>query len=149
MRHLLFLSIIIFLFQLGHSQTYFTNTGNKPVTLAIAWKIQSESFTGLICKGWITVIPGGRINTEATGDIWFYKKGDKYKSGQKVLVGTGDFTIQNADMQYVKDQNPKYQWVYCVYLHSESFASIMNSLSKNKKETIIDVSSLRPFSTEN
>jgi len=109
----------------AHAQLCFNNRTNRPVSVAVGWISVTDSFSGFKTKGWYIVEPGETISTEfKVSDetvFFYYAKGEVDENG-KFLYWSGDFkllvsfledkfTIKNANMQYVEDNNFGYEWV--------------------------------------
>jgi hypothetical protein len=97
-----------------NSQLYIQNDTSKPIKIALGWYRQNENYNGYVTSGWLTVEPGYKIKTSLyfTSDkdhFYYYAKG--WEGNVGLLVGSGNFKIENADMKYVKDKNPNYKWV--------------------------------------
>lgn len=114
--------LLLFIYHGVFSQLIIQNNLTVPITFAIGWEeTGNPNWTGMETKGWYTLYPGQTIEPglyfSATDDhFFFYAKTlsgpfKEVTSGTKMLVHPTDaFDIKNCDMQYVKDQNPVYQW---------------------------------------
>lgn len=113
MRRLIFIVICVVGFK-ANSQLFIKNETSKPVSIAIGWHSDGDSFDGFVTKGWYNIEPGvtiapGLYFTSDNDHFFYYAKG--WSGNIQFLVSDDAFEIRNADMQYQKDKNPSYRWV--------------------------------------
>jgi hypothetical protein len=112
--------VFIFLTNQLYSQLSIKNGSSEPITVAIGWYSESEEYTGFVTKGWYNIEPGHTIDPGlyfTSNDDYFYyyafSKSWEWKGGgdYKLLIHSTDaFTIKNAHLDYVKNENSSYQW---------------------------------------
>ena len=103
----------------SNSQLSFTNSRNRPVYVAIAYSVKSDSYDGFYSKGWYKVEPG-ETKKILNGDLEYrYYYYYAYESGTDVVwEGTTSFLvhpqnafeIKNADKKYVIEEKSEYEW---------------------------------------
>ena len=120
MKSLIILVVTSLLFATtSTAQLYVKNNSDVPISIAIGWYQNGDSWSGFITKGWYNIEPGEKVGPllyfKSTEERFYYyaKSTDgklvwEGKSG--LLTSKQSFTIQNADKQYVKDRQPEYQW---------------------------------------
>lgn len=115
------LSLLLLCSSYCYSQLTVKNNTKVPIAFCIGWNEDNGSWAGLETKGWFTLYPGQSIEpglyfTAADAYFFFYVRTleavpKEVTSGTKLLVHPTDaFDIKNCDMEYVKTQNPVYQW---------------------------------------
>lgn len=101
------------------AQLYFRNNTNEPVYVSIAMYYTGGDYKYWGTKGWWTVEPGEKVNVSSgigfNDNIYYYASSTvsdkKYTGEYSFLVDPiDDFFIKNADKDYQKVQNPKYEW---------------------------------------
>lgn len=116
----LLLVLLFFASIVSKGQVYLQNNTDKPVKVAIAWYSSSSDFKGWYCAGWYTVDPGEKKELltalPLNPQLYYYAKstdGTKIYDGSTSLLAdtTNSFNIKNADMAYVKTDNPTYTWL--------------------------------------
>ncbi len=111
MKNLFLLLLACFLISNSNAQIHVTNNTDEPISVAIAYYSNSNSFKGYISAGWWKLIPG---ETKVLGS--FLKDGDntyyihahtsdyskKWGSEVQLAVNSVDaFKIENCDKPYV------------------------------------------------
>jgi uncharacterized membrane protein len=103
----------------GKSQLYLKNSTSKPIIVALGWHSESSDFNGYITKGWFTIEPNQTLNTglsfSSTNDHFYYyaiskDKSNDWSGDNKLLVGSNNFLIKNADMDYKKQEDKSFSW---------------------------------------
>ena len=119
MKNILLSFLLIFICQNLQSQIYFKNNYNKPVFVAVGYYRDWEEFKGWVTSGWFYVLPNEKKEVLSYNpmneNIYYYAE---TKGAEKVFEGdspllihpVSEFTIINADKDYVKDENPTYNW---------------------------------------
>lgn len=118
MKNLFFTVALFFLTNQLYSQLSIKNNSSEPISIAVGWYSEKEEFTGFITKGWYNIEPGHTIDPGlyfTSNDDYFYyyafSKTGEWKGDNKLLVHSTDaFNIENANLEYVKNQNSNYQW---------------------------------------
>jgi uncharacterized membrane protein len=104
------------------SQIYLENHTNEPVWVVLTMYYGKKNFKAWHSDGWYKVEPNEKkLISSAIGldsdFIYYYAhtsgKTKEYKGEQPFLVDpVNAFNIRNADLEYVKNENPKYEWRY-------------------------------------
>ncbi len=144
------LTIIIALFYslTAKSQVYIKNTGEKPISFAILYNENRPEFEGYVSVGWVKLVPGetytfdhdklheGR-NGNGSISLKYYIKGTKvtkvsaeeyiYEGKMDAWVLPGkNFSLLNADKEYVKKENTTAIKVTFTDLGGGGFLSVQN-----------------------
>lgn len=96
------------------AQLSFKNSTSKPISVAIGWYSEGNDYTGYVTKGWYSIEPGETINpglTFTSNDDFFFYYVKGFGGDNELLVADDAFEIKNANLQYVQDANPQYNWV--------------------------------------
>lgn len=122
MKNICLLAVLVFTLNTAHSQLKFRNNSTSPVIVAYAMKSNTKGDAAWYSHGWYSCDPNQTIKLAAAvgmnPNVYFYAKS---KDGKKVwngvnrdnsvrfLVSDNAFHIKNANMDYVKDENPEYR----------------------------------------
>lgn len=116
-----------------NAQLYFKNQSTKPVYVAYVMQNNDKSDKSWYSHGWYSVEPGDNVAiSSAIGwnqNIYFYAKshdgktvwdGTNRDGSVSFLVHPNDaFSIKNANLEYVKEENPAYQWLSFRHIYME------------------------------
>jgi uncharacterized membrane protein len=118
---ILILTFSTFTFKV-QAQIYLQNHTNEPVWVAITMFYGKKNFKAWNSAGWYKVEPREKKQISSAigldSDIIYYyaqtaNTVKEYKGEQQFLVNlTNGFNIRNADLPYVKTDNPTYEWRY-------------------------------------
>lgn len=101
------------------AQIYFNNKYTEPVWVCIGYYSDGNNFKGWVSKGWFKIEPN---ETKMVLDynplsryLYYYAQTQngikKFEGSQSFLVDPiNSFLIKNADMKYVKTNNPNFKW---------------------------------------
>jgi uncharacterized membrane protein len=97
---------------------FFENKTSRPIRLAFSYYQQTNTFKGWYSEGWWKMEPGEKIQVtggQLTQKYYYFfacnDKGEAWEGDSKILVHpTEAFKIQNANLEYVKEQHAAYQW---------------------------------------
>lgn len=106
--------LFVTLFTLSaYSQVKITNDTEEPITVAIAYYVNTRSYSGLVSRGWWNIIPGETITVGSflkDGDNTYYihahSTDNEKKWGTEVYLAVNEtyaFEIENCDKAYVLD----------------------------------------------
>jgi uncharacterized membrane protein len=130
-------AVLLFSVSISKAQLYFKNNSNAPVIVAYVMQSNDKSDEAWYSHGWYSCDPNATITLSSAVGLnpnvyWFAvtKDGKSSWNGKNrdgsisFLTDSQAFNIKNANLQYVKDQNPSYTW--------ESFRHIEIGLLKTK-----------------
>jgi uncharacterized membrane protein len=102
------------------AQLNFQNNTNEPVIVTFAMQSNVRGFNGWISQGWYTVNPREKVMLSSSAgvndNVYYYAitpHGYREFKGDQPFLTNKDgstSTIRNADMEYVKSENPNYDW---------------------------------------
>jgi uncharacterized membrane protein len=131
MKNLILIVALSTISAFTNAQLYFKNDSQKPVSVAYAMQNNEKTNEAWYSHGWFTVEPGENLPISSViglnRNIYFYAKS---KDGEVVWDGknrdgsvnflvdpVNAFTIKNANLEYVKEENPTYKWVSFRHLY--------------------------------
>ena len=140
---LFFWMVIIFLSFSSNAQLYFQNNSTKPVYVAYAIRNDAASDKAWYSYGWYSVDPNEKVVLSAsiglTGYLYYYAMSHDGKSNWdgtnrdnslSFLVHPIDqFTIKNANLKYMKENNPDYEWKSFRYVDLGGFLKTKHTIT--------------------
>lgn len=117
MKKILFLMLLV-ASMTSKAQVYFKNNYDKPVYVAVAYYMSTSDYKGWVSSGWYKAEPGDKVQLIGylpNSYIYYYAEttdNTKTFDGETSFLvhPTDAFTIKNADMDYVKTNDPAYEW---------------------------------------
>ena len=124
MKRILTIFFLVLCTTVLKAQLYFKNSSSKPVLVAYCMQSNSKGDDAWYTYGWYSADPNQTIQlSSAVGlnpNVYYYAQtkdgkmvwnGENRDGSVRFLVSHSAFTIKNANMQYVKDDNPEYYWI--------------------------------------